>query len=145
MKTLRTMAVLGITAMGLLSACEHSDNGAAAVPGTTAYREYRVGVTNAQAASFDQRIVEEVTVARCDREQSCGNVGAGQRYFDKVICMDHMRASIGDDLNAYQCPLGIDRGALDGCLSAIRAEGCGDGVAILSRARSCRASALCLK
>jgi hypothetical protein len=147
MNTHQTMAALSIVTMALLpmAACDHSDRGGAAVPGTTAYREYRVGVTNPQAPIFDERIVEQLSVARCDREQSCGNVGADRRYVAKDVCMNQMRGSIGDDLNASRCPLGIDRQALDQCLSAIGDEGCGDGVAILNRARKCRSSALCLR
>ncbi len=145
MKTLQAMAVLSVATIGLLPACEHEDRGGAAVPGTTAYREYRVGVTNPQAPVFDQRIVEQLSTARCDREQSCENVGAGRRYAEREVCLDQMRGSIGDDLNESQCPLGIDREALGACLAAIGAEGCGDGVAILNRARKCRSGALCLR
>ena len=102
-------------------------------------------MTNAQAGNFDQRIVDQLAVARCEREQSCGNVGGGRRYVSRDVCVDRMLGELGNDLNAHECPLGIDRGALDSCTSAIRAEGCGDGVAILNRSRQCRAGALCLK
>src|SRR5580704_17051489 len=132
MKTLQAMAVLSLATISLLPACEHQDRGSAAVPGTTAYREYRVGVTNPQAPIFDQRIVDQLSWARCDREESCNNVGAGRRYVARDVCFDQMRGRIGDDLNETQCPLGIDGEALGACLSAIRAEGCGDGVAIVN-------------
>jgi hypothetical protein len=136
--------VLSIATVSLLAACDHVDTGGATVPGSASYREYPVGVTNAQAPDFDPRVVERLSAARCDREQSFSNVGAGRRYVALDVCMDHMRGSIGDDLNASPCALGIDERALGECLTAIAKEGCGDGVAILNRARKCRAGALCL-
>jgi hypothetical protein len=145
MKTLKTTLALAMTTVSLLVACEHSDSGKVAVPGTTAYREYRVGVTNVQAQNFDQRIVDQLAAQRCDREQSCSNVGAGKRYDSRGVCMDWMLGDLGNTLNAHECPLGIDREGFDQCTAAIKAEGCGDGVAIFNRARQCRASALCLK
>jgi hypothetical protein len=33
-----------------------------------------------QADSADAAIVDRLSRARCDREQSCGNIGGGQKY-----------------------------------------------------------------
>lgn len=98
-----------------------------------------------QGTRDDQTSVERMVAARCTHEQSCGNVGVGQRYGAADVCVEHMRGSILDDLGATNCTYGIDHIALEDCLSAIDAEGCADGVATTHRARKCRADVLCVR
>jgi hypothetical protein len=130
----RLSSFASVIAAGLLCACGAS-NQESAVPET--------GVTNAQRS--DSAVVGKVSRARCDREETCNNIGAGQRYASREVCMDQLRGGLANDLNADQCPRGIDEAQLDQCLSAIRGEACNHPLDTLSRIEKCRSSALCLK
>jgi hypothetical protein len=145
MNTLKNLGAFSILTTIALAACAHAESTDPAVPGTVAYHEVTVGVTNAQAGDVDTGVVEQLSLARCNREQNCDNVGGGRTYATRAVCLDLMRGSIGNDLNAYNCPLGIDRANLQRCLTAVREEHCGDAVATVSRAQICRTGALCLK
>ncbi len=101
------------------------------------------GVANAQ--KVDSTVVSRVSAARCDREQTCNNVGAGQKYATRDVCMDQMRGSLANDLNAYECPRGIDEYQLERCMTAIRSEECGHPLDTISRMAKCRTGALCMK
>jgi Family of unknown function (DUF6184) len=133
---LRTMCGISLVTMGLLAACGGS-NREPAVPGTSP------GVTNAQMA--DSAVVGRLATARCDREQTCNNVGAGQKYVSRENCMDQMRGSLANDLNAYECPRGIDEERLDRCMAAIRNEECGHPLDTIGRMDKCRTGSLCMK
>jgi hypothetical protein len=147
MDTLKKLGPLSIVAatVTLVAACSHVERGDTAVPGTTAYREYRYGVMNAQAPNYDAAIVEQLSAARCYREQTCDNVGGGKRYTSRAVCMEQMRGSIGNDLNTYNCPLGIDREKLEHCRLKIHEESCGDPIASFNRSAACQEGALCMK
>jgi hypothetical protein len=131
---IRAMCVSSFVSTGLLIACGGS-NQAPAVSGT--------GVTSAQTA--DSAIVSKLAAARCDREQTCDDVGAGKKYVSRDVCMDQMRGSLANDLNAYDCPRGIDESQLDRCMTAIRSEECSHPLDTLSRMEKCRTGALCMK
>ncbi len=121
---------------GLLVACGGSNtNQEPAVSGT--------GVMSAQ--KVDSSVVDKLSAARCDREQSCSNVGAGQKYASRTVCMDQMRGGLANDLNAYECPRGIDEAQLGDCVTAIRAEECSHPFDTISRMEKCRTGALCMK
>jgi hypothetical protein len=131
---------------GLLFACEHTDRGeAAAAPGTNAVATDRVGATSAQAASADAAIVQQLSAARCDREQSCNNVGGGQKYATRSVCMEQMRGSIANDLNTYNCPRGIDHDEVDHCVAAIKNEECSHPLDTITRMEKCRTGLMCMK
>lgn len=144
MKTTRAIltftAVAGLLA-GIVAGCAHHETTARApVPGT----EAPSGVTSQQNAA-DQRVVEQLAGARCDHEQTCNNVGTGQKYASRDACLQKVRASTASDLNAYACPRGIDASGLNHCLAAIRAEQCGFSLDTLARENDCRSGALCMK
>jgi hypothetical protein len=125
---------LSLATTGLLVACGGA-NQESAVPGT--------GVTSAQKA--DSAVVGKLAAARCDREQGCNNIGARQKYLSREVCMEQMRGSLANDLNAYECPRGIDEGRLDRCLTAIRSEECSHPLDTLTRMDKCRTGSLCMK
>lgn len=148
------MGLLAAATLGLLVACEHTDQvspastaSAGADPVRVARSEPRAGVTSMQAPApgTAASVVERMARARCTREQICGNVGAGRAFADSDGCVEFMRGSVRDALQTADCALGVDQFALDDCLVAMDEEGCGDGVAVLRRARRCRADALCVK
>ena len=95
--------------------------------------------------TMDQSVVEDIAKARCDRERRCGNVGAGKGYVSRDVCMDQMRGSIASDLNASNCPGGINRQGVERCEAAIQSEDCGHPLDTITRMDHCKASALCLK
>jgi hypothetical protein len=145
MSTHSKLGVVSLVTTIALAACAHADSHDPAVPGTVAYHEVTVGVANTQASDNDQWVVEQLAAARCDREQGCSNIGGGRSYASRNVCLDTMRGSIGNDLNAFNCPSGIDRANLERSKLAIREEHCNDAVATISRAQNCRTAALCLK
>jgi hypothetical protein len=105
-----------------------------------------MGATNVQPRASDATFVERIASARCDREQTCANIGDGRKYASRNVCMDQLRGRIANDLNSYQCPLGIDTGAVEECLAAIGAEQCGaHPVEAISRMDKCRSGAMCMK
>jgi hypothetical protein len=144
MKTFQTIGALSMM-MGLLFACEHTENSTTAAPGTNAVRADPVGATNTQAVGADAAIVEKLSTARCDREQSCNNIGGGQKYVSREVCMQQMRGSLANDLNTYDCPHGIDRGQLEHCMLAIKNEECSNPLDTITRMQDCRTGALCMK
>jgi hypothetical protein len=89
--------------------------------------------------------LESIATARCDRENRCGNVGAGKKYKDTNSCITDVRADKVDDLNADECPAGYDKGELQECLAAIKDEDCKNPIDKLSRITACRASDICLE
>jgi hypothetical protein len=59
--------------------------------------------------------------------------------------VDSFRASIGNELDTYSCPKGIDRGQVAHCLAAIENEACNHPLETLQRLDKCRSAALCQK
>ena len=131
---IRTMCGIALAGTGLLIACGGTKP-EPVVSGT--------GVTSAQ--TVDSAVVSKLSAARCDREQSCKNVGPGQNYVSRDVCLDQMRGSLANDLNAYDCPRGIDESQLDRCMAAIRSEECSHPLDTISRMEKCRTGALCMK
>jgi hypothetical protein len=144
MNILRTICALSLSATGLLIACEHEDSSGARSPigGTDVTSS---GATNVQANSADASIVDQLAMARCERERSCNNVGDGHKYASTQVCMDQMRGDIGNDLNAYKCPRGIDRSRIDHCTAAIKNEECDHPLDTITRLEKCRTNSLCMK
>ncbi len=141
MNLIRMIASLSLTGAGLLAACAGSNQETAA-RGTSA--EPQTGVTNAQNGA-DSAVVDRLATARCDREQTCNNIGAAAKYASRDVCMNQMRGSLANDLNGYNCPRGIDRAQLDSCMSSIKSEECSHPLDTLSRIDKCRTTALCMK
>lgn len=139
MNPLRTIYGLALTTAGLLYACGGANQGTA-VHGTP---EGQTAITSAQQ-NADATVVDRLTEARCDQEQGCKNVGPDAKYASRKVCTDQIRGSIGNDLNAYKCPRGIDRDAVDRCMMAIKSEECSHPFDTLTRYDKCRTGALCM-
>ncbi len=91
------------------------------------------------AASAQQSIAE----ARCAREQTCANVGENNKYSSHQDCLARVRADWKDDLNARECPRGVNQAQLNECLAAIRAEDCGNPFDTLGRLAACTTAQIC--
>lgn len=87
--------------------------------------------------------VDKILEARCDRELKCGNLGPSKQYADRDACNAAMRKSLADELNADECPAGIDIKELDECLHAARNEDCKNPFDTIGRAAACRTSDIC--
>jgi hypothetical protein len=135
MNILRTTFGLSLTTAGLLLACGHEGPPA---KGT----ESQTSVTGSQ--SYDSAIVDRLATARCDREQECKNVGPGEKFASRAVCMDQLRGKMANDLNPHDCPRGLDREAIDRCMAAIKGEECGHPFDTLKRYQNCRTGALCM-
>jgi hypothetical protein len=140
MRIFTTIYGLSFTTAGLLFACGGANQG----PPVTGTAESQTGVTSSQKYA-DTTVVDRLAAARCDQEQGCKNVGPGAKYASRSVCMDQIRGSAGNDLNAYNCPRGLDRNAVDRCTAAIQSEECSHPFDTLTRFDKCRIGALCMK
>ncbi len=135
MSVFRAIA-LPTAAAALVVACGSSTK-QAAVPETAP------GVTSAQKA--DAHVVDQLATARCTHEQKCNNIGHSAKYMSQETCMQQMRGSTADELNAYNCPRGISEPGLRHCIAAIDNEECGNVIDSLATSSDCRNSVLCLQ
>jgi hypothetical protein len=142
MNILRTTWVLSLAVTGLLFGCAGASP--AQGPAVTGTPEGRTGDTSPQKEA-DTAVVGQLATARCDQEQACKNIGPGAKYDSRAVCTDQIRGSIGNDLNAYNCPRGLDRDAIDHCMAAIRNEECSRPIDTLARIDKCRTGMLCMR
>lgn len=87
--------------------------------------------------------VDKIAEARCDREIKCGSVGTDKKWLDRTACSSSMKKSLNDELNADDCPEGIDTKELDECLHEARNENCKSPLDKISRVAACRTSDMC--
>ena len=87
--------------------------------------------------------VDKIADARCDRELKCGSVGPEKKWSDRDGCTTSMKKSLADELNADDCPAGIDTKELDECLHMARNEDCKNPLDKISRVAACRTSDIC--
>lgn len=97
----------------------------------------------ARGTASNASVMKFIPDARCEREIRCDNIGAGKDYSTPKDCMDEIATEWRDDLNAIECPGGIDRAELSECLEEIRNEDCGNPFDTLGRVVACRSSDLC--
>jgi hypothetical protein len=96
------------------------------------------------AASSASAARDQITDARCAREQRCENVGDGKKFSSVDDCRDRVRADWKDDLNGVECPQGINEAELNECLGEIRGEDCGSPIDTLSRVAACTTGQICI-
>jgi uncharacterized protein DUF6184 len=85
----------------------------------------------------------ELAEARCSREQRCGGIGDNKSYSSMDDCMSRVRADWKDDLNANECPAGVNSVRLNACLKSVQEEECGHPFETLDRIATCRTGAMC--
>jgi len=100
-------------------------------------------ITGANITS-NESAVTRIVNSRCAREASCNNVGPDKRFVSQDVCTGKVRADMKNDLNASDCPYGVDAKELDECLEAIRTESCNNPIETISRIAACRTSDMCL-
>ena len=96
-------------------------------------------------ASGTRSAAEQISRARCEREQQCGNIGADKTYSSHQDCLARIRNDWRDELNARECPGGINQHELDECLSQVRSEACGSPFDTLARVTECTQGQICIE
>jgi hypothetical protein len=99
--------------------------------------------TELRPASRATSAAESITEARCAREQRCENIGADKKYSSFADCSARIRDDWKDELNARDCPGGVDQKELDECLAAIRNEDCNSPFDTLGRLGECMVAPIC--
>ena len=132
--------------LGLLAACgcQSSQKGPGTAQNPVPGSETPTGVTAAQNV-VDQKTVERIADARCGHEQRCNNIGAGQKYASRDECQQKLVSDTSNDLNATNCPRGLDQDALNRCMNAMDNEPCSLSIDTLARIADCRTGAICMK
>jgi hypothetical protein len=143
MKT--TSSVVGVCLVGALAiAC--GGQGAQCAPGVAQNAvpggEPLPGVTSAQKG-VDQKSIDLITDARCDRSERCDEIGPGLKYATRVACDQQAGSSTANDLSATRCPHGLDKDAVTRCTSAINTEMCSTPLDMLIAIADCRTDVLC--
>ncbi|HKY40059.1 MAG TPA: DUF6184 family natural product biosynthesis lipoprotein [Polyangiaceae bacterium] len=96
-------------------------------------------------ASGTRPAADQIARARCDREQKCSNIGADKTYSSMQDCLARIQNDWKDDLNARECPGGINQHELDECMGQIRAEACGNPFDTLARITECTQGQICIE
>jgi len=100
-------------------------------------------VQQGNAAATTRSARESIAESRCQREQTCNNVGPEKKYSSTNDCLTRIRNDWKDDLNARECPGGVNQTQLNQCLAKIRTEDCGNPFDTLSRVAECTAGQIC--
>ena len=154
MKILATTMLTTLT-LGLSVGCNNERDRPAASPANDGYADTNTARvddvdvdegtgTPPGAASSASAAREQITDARCAREQRCENVGDGKKFSSADDCRARVRADWKDDLNGVECPQGINEAELNECLGEIRGEDCGSPIDTLSRVAACTTGQICI-
>jgi hypothetical protein len=135
MKT--SLAALAVAPLLLVAGCNHEETS----PGPMTTTQTTGGTI--AASPVDRHAIDEVASARCQREATCSNIGAGKSYATRDVCIEHLRADSENELTNASCPNGLSRIALDKCLAEIRGERCDHPLDTLARLNACSKSSLC--
>jgi hypothetical protein len=136
-KTLFKTALCSLSFV-VLAACSKTNDRTVAANGTEP-----VVTQNPTPANATRSAAESIAISRCQREQACDNVGVDKKYVSASDCLTRIRADWKDDLNARECPGGVNQHQLDQCLTKIKAEDCGSPFDTLSRLTECTAGQIC--
>jgi hypothetical protein len=96
-------------------------------------------------ASRARSAAEQIADARCQRERQCGNIGADKTYSSLQDCLARIQGDWKEDLNARQCPGGINQRELNQCLEQVRSEACANPFDTLARVTECTSRQICIE
>ncbi len=100
--------------------------------------------TSARAPSLTrEHALDALTDARCGRELSCANVGAGKTWRDYDTCTRSVRLTMRDTLYGAACDDGVAAGRLSSCLDDIRSLHCDAPEDTVVRYGTCADAQLC--
>ncbi|HYQ16650.1 MAG TPA: DUF6184 family natural product biosynthesis lipoprotein [Polyangiaceae bacterium] len=100
---------------------------------------------NMTPASSTRTAAEQIAQARCEREQQCGNIGKDQTFSSSADCLTRIRNDWKDELNARECPGGINEHELNECLGQVRGEACSNPFDTLARITECTSGQICIE
>jgi hypothetical protein len=95
------------------------------------------------AGAATRSATASIADSRCARELRCENIGPDKKYSSMDDCEARVKTDWRDDLNARECPSGIDREQLEECLDEIRNEDCANPFDTLGRVAACTVGQLC--
>lgn len=124
-------------------ACNKNNDPAPTSAAYPATQTGAVATTPAAAANATASASESIAESRCDREARCNNIGDQKKYSSKSDCLARIRADWKDDLNARECPSGVNKTQLSECLTEIRNEDCNSPFDTLSRVAACTSGQIC--
>lgn len=77
-----------------------------------------------RAPSPELEAIDAIAAARCLREETCGHVGARNRFATLEACRVSVRTDWLRSLGDGDCRAGVDRRRLDACLTELRRRDC---------------------
>lgn len=95
-------------------------------------------------AARTRTAAEQIAQARCEREQQCGNIGNDQTFSSSQECLVRIQADWKEDLNARDCPGGVNEKELRDCLEQVRGEACSNPFDTLARITECTSGQICV-
>jgi uncharacterized protein DUF6184 len=95
-------------------------------------------------AAGTRTAAEQIAQSRCEREQQCGNIGKDQTYSSSQDCLARIRNDWKEELNARECPGGINQKELNECLQHVRGEACSNPFDALARVTECTSGQICI-
>jgi hypothetical protein len=128
------MRFIGFITAALLVACASTSS--APAESTTTTNANVSAVTNDSA-------IERITDARCAREFSCDNIGAGRVWRDYASCTRDVRLSMRGMLVGQACTSGVDERQLSSCLGEIGGTRCASPQGTIVPFRACSNAKLC--
>jgi hypothetical protein len=142
MKTLSKLAVCALSA-GFISlvGCSkvHEPEPATARNETVVLPEKMTPAARTRTAA------EQIAQARCERERTCGNIGNDQTYSSSEDCLARIQNDWKEELNARECPGGINEQQLNECLAQVRSEACSNPFDALARITECTSAQICIE
>ena len=96
-------------------------------------------------AARSRSAAEQIAQARCEREKECGNIGADKTFSSSQDCLARIQNDWKDDLNARECPGGINQHELNECMAQVRAEACANPFDTLARITECTSGQICVE
>lgn len=138
MNTLIKTALCSLSLVVVAACSKNNDR-----PATSANGSEPVTVQTPTPANATRSAAESIARSRCQREQTCENVGPDKKYSSASDCLTRIRNDWKDDLNSRECPGGVNQTQLDQCVAKIRSEECGSPFDTLSRVTECTAGQIC--
>jgi hypothetical protein len=100
--------------------------------------------TTTSAAFVRQSALDEITGARCTREQACENVGPARKHPSFGTCVTRLMPDSRSAARLEECARGVADRPLEACLEAIRAVPCESPLDALGSLAACAHGALCI-
>jgi len=139
MNALIRTALCSLSLVALAACSKSSDRPVSSANRSGPYLE----ASNPTPANATRSAAESIALSRCQREQTCNNVGPDKKYSSASDCLTRIRNDWKDDLNARECPGGVNQAQLDECLAKVRNEECGSPFDTLARVTECTAGQIC--